>query len=43
MLNTLTLLKDGQPGYNFNVTPQLFSPDALKNDVVARRLEYLAP
>ena len=43
MLNSLTLLRDGQPGYDFKVTPDLFSSSFRKNDTVARRLEYLAP
>ena len=42
MLNTVTLLRDGQPGYDFNITPDMFSADVRKNDTVKRRLEYLA-
>ena len=43
MLNTVTLLRDAKPGYDFKITPDLFSEDHLKNDTVKRRLEYLAP
>lgn len=41
MLNSLTLLRDGTPGYDFHVTADLFSPAVRKNDTVQRRLEYL--
>ena len=43
MLNTVTLLRDTKPGYDFEITPDLFSAEHLKNDTVQRRLEYLAP
>ena len=43
MLNTVTLLRDGKPGYDFELASDLFSPEHLKNDTVQRRLEYLAP
>ena len=43
MLNTVTLLRDGKPGYDFQLASDLFSPEHLKNDTVQRRLEYLAP
>lgn len=41
ILNTVTLLRDGQPGYHFDISEDLFQPSALKNDTVKRRLEYL--
>ena len=41
MLNTVTLLRDGQPGYDFEITADLFSAELRKNDTVKRRLEYL--
>lgn len=43
ILNSLVLLQDSQPGYQFNVQPTLFQPEHLKNDTVKRRLEYLIP
>lgn len=43
ILNSVTLLRDGKPGYDFQVSPDLFSAGVRKNDTVARRLEYLAP
>ena len=43
MLNSLTLLQDGQPGYQFSVSEKSFKGPVLKNDTVKRRLEYLAP
>ena len=42
MLNSLTLLRDGRPGYDFHVTAEMFQPAVRKNDTVRRRLEYLA-
>lgn len=41
ILNSLTLLHDMKPGYDFAITPQLLKPTVLKNDTVQRRLEYL--
>ncbi|MEQ9407483.1 MAG: sulfatase [Fuerstiella sp.] len=43
ILNTVTLLRDGMPGYDFRITPELFQPGVRRNDTVQRRLEYLAP
>lgn len=43
ILNSLTLLGDGEPGYDFNVSADMFRPEILRNDTVKRRLEYLAP
>lgn len=43
ILNSLTLLQDGKPGYDFSVKRSLLRPGVLKNDVVKRRMEYLAP
>ena len=41
MLNSLTLLRDGKPGYDFHVTSDLFQPSIRKDDNIKRRLEYL--
>ncbi len=41
ILNSLTLLQDGKPGYKFEITKDLFQNEVLKNDTVKRRLEYL--
>lgn len=41
ILNSVVLLRDGQPGYEFTIQRELFSKAALKNDTVQRRLEYL--
>ncbi len=41
ILNSLVLLRDGKPGYEFEIDKSLFSAEILKNDTVARRLEYL--
>ncbi|MEZ6060350.1 MAG: sulfatase [Planctomycetaceae bacterium] len=43
MLNSVVLLRDGRPGYEFRVSPELFSPTVRNDDTVARRLEYLVP
>ena len=43
MLNSLTLLRDGKPGYDFRLTADLLRPAIRRNDTVARRLEYLVP
>ena len=43
ILNSVTLLRDGLPGYDFKITTDDFAPAIRKNDTVARRLEYLAP
>ncbi len=42
ILNSLVLLRDGKPGYEFEIDKSLFQPNVLENDTVARRLEYLA-
>ena len=42
MLNSLTVLRDGNPGYDFNITPDLFKSAVRRNDTVQRRLEYLS-
>ena len=42
ILNTLTLLRDGNPGYDFDIRKDMLQPGVLKNDTVQRRLEYLA-
>lgn len=43
MLNSVTLLRDGKPGYKFSIDKSIFSPAMRKNDTVQRRLEYLSP
>ena len=43
MLNSVTLLRDGKPGYKFSIGKSIFSPATQKNDTVQRRLEYLSP
>ena len=43
MLNTVTLLRDGKPGYKFAIDKSCFSPAMRNNDTVQRRLEYLSP
>lgn len=43
MFNTVTVLRDGKPGYKFAIDKTLFSPAIRDNDTVQRRLEYLAP
>ena len=43
MLNSLILLRDGDPGYDFDLTTELFSPAIRQHETVARRLEYLVP
>lgn len=43
MLNSVTLLTDGKPGYKFSIDKNLFSPAIRKNDTILRRLEYLSP
>ncbi|MEZ6129018.1 MAG: sulfatase-like hydrolase/transferase [Planctomycetaceae bacterium] len=43
MLNSLTLLRDGKPGYDFNLSDQSWPAKFRKNDTVQRRLEYLTP
>lgn len=43
ILNSLTLLRDGQPGYDFSLQKNMLAPPVLKNDTVERRLEYLLP
>jgi len=41
ILNSLTLLRDGKPGYDFKITRELLQPAVRKNETVERRLEYL--
>ena len=41
ILNTLVLLRDGKPGYEFEISVNDLQPDVRANDVVKRRLEYL--
>ena len=43
ILNSIVLLRDGQPGYDFNVTHASVSPAALQSAEALRRLEYLSP
>lgn len=43
ILNSLTLLRDGSSKNKFDVRPNWFHPDAVKNETVQRRLEYLGP
>lgn len=43
ILNTVTLLRDGAPGYDIEVDPEDLQAAVLKNDSVQRRLEYLNP
>lgn len=43
ILNSLVLLKDGKPGYDFEVSADMFQNSVRNNDVVKRRLEYLVP
>ena len=43
MLNSVTLLRDGKPGYKFSIEESILSPAMQKNDTVRRRLEYLSP
>ncbi|GAB5440660.1 MAG: sulfatase [Fuerstiella sp.] len=43
ILNTWTLLRDGSPGYELPLNRDDLKTDLLKNDTVARRLEYLSP
>ena len=43
ILNSLVLLQDGQPGYQFQVPRSLFAEQVLQDDTVQRRLEYLSP
>lgn len=41
-LNSLTLLRDGKPGYEFKISLNHFRPNVQENDSVKRRIEYLA-
>ncbi|MDZ4851758.1 MAG: sulfatase [Pirellulaceae bacterium] len=41
MLNSVVLLRDGQPGYAFEIDVDSLSPEAIKEESVQRRLEYL--
>jgi len=41
ILNSLTQLRDGQPGYEFEITPASVPAAFHKDDTVKRRLEYL--
>jgi len=42
MLNTVILLRDGEPGYEFNIDRSHFKPAVLKQQLVRRRLQYLS-
>jgi hypothetical protein len=41
ILNSLVLLRDGKPGYEFTITAEHFKPAVRKAEFVQRRLEYL--
>lgn len=41
ILNSVALLRDAKPGYDFPITAQMLKPSVRKNDSVQRRLEYL--
>lgn len=41
MLNTLTMLRDGAPGYDFEISPATIPRQFHGDDTVKRRLEYL--
>ncbi len=43
ILNSVVLLRDGQPGYSFDITPDSLSAAAKQSSEVQRRLEYLCP
>ncbi len=43
ILNSLVLLRDGKPGYDFKITAKHMKPSVRKAFLVQRRLEYLAP
>ncbi len=43
ILNSITLLRDGKSGYDFDLKSPSLRSKFKKNDVVQRRLEYLAP
>ena len=43
VLNTLVLLRDGQPGYAFQITRDDLSPQVRESENVVRRLQYLDP
>ena len=43
ILNTVVLLRDGNPNYEFKITPQSFDPSVRSGAYVRRRLEYLDP
>ena len=41
VLNTLVLLRDGAPGYDFKLTADSINAPARNNSELKRRLEYL--
>ena len=41
ILNSVVLLRDGKPGYAFEISANDFSPAVLSNEAVTRRLDYL--
>ncbi|MCA9215778.1 MAG: sulfatase [Planctomycetales bacterium] len=41
ILNSLVLLRDGKPGYDFSISLNHFKPAVRENDTVKRRMEYL--
>ena len=41
ILNTVVLLRDGKPGYDFKITKASFKPSVWKAQYVQRRMEYL--
>ena len=43
ILNTVVLLRDGAPGYEFEIDPNQFPAEVLDNLYVKWRLEYLVP
>ncbi len=42
ILNTLTLLQDGKPGFKFDISIDQLMPSVRSNDAVQRRFEYLS-
>ena len=43
ILNTVVVLRDGDPGYDFQITAESLSEPARKGAEVQRRLSYLSP
>ncbi len=43
ILNSVVLLRDGQPGYDFGITHESVSNAGKQSDGTLRRLEYLSP